>query len=114
MLRGILSSIAFALLIFAVDCSSVGSDCQTDSDCDSGQSCIYPIADGCKAKGKCEAPSGTPCRSIAEYCGCDGSIVYVGGCSFSGAPAPVQSGFAGDCGHGDQDAGALASSPDAG
>ncbi|HTA90268.1 MAG TPA: hypothetical protein VK745_11850 [Polyangiaceae bacterium] len=82
------------------------ADCQSDSDCGSDQRCVYPVADGCAAKGVCQSPpSGTNCDALAEYCGCDGSHVSVG-CGWSGGSVPVEGSNTGACGHGNQEAGA--------
>lgn len=81
------------------------ADCQSDADCSAGQYCVYPVADGCAAKGVCQAPpSGAVCRSLQDYCACDGSLVSVG-CGSSGASVPVEGPAFGACGHGDRDAG---------
>jgi hypothetical protein len=105
-IRSILASsltLVVALCTLLSGCSH--SDCQTTSDCGSGQSCVYPVTDGCSAKGVCEdTPSGTNCQAFVEYCGCDGSLVSVG-CGFSGGSVPVEGTYTGSCGHGTKDAG---------
>jgi hypothetical protein len=96
-------TISFIFLGLVPGCSH--SECETDSDCGSGQSCVYPTSDGCSAKGKCEdAPSGSNCSLVQQFCACDGSVVSVG-CGMSGASVPVQSAHAGSCPHGMKDAG---------
>ncbi len=98
-----LAALALTFCVLPVGCSR--AQCQTDSDCSSGQSCVYPLSDGCLAKGECEGLSSTTnCTLIAQYCGCDGSIVSVQ-CGLSGGPAPVEGPYATSCGHGTKDAG---------
>jgi hypothetical protein len=102
--RTVLNAMTMSFIFFGlVGCGH--SECQHDSDCGSGQSCVYPTSDGCAAKGMCEdAPSGTNCNLVQQFCACDGSMVSVG-CGMSGASVPVQSTHAGSCPHGMKDAG---------
>jgi len=94
---------AFALADVTA-CTHPNSGCRTDSDCGSGQSCVYPVSAGCAAKGQCEEVTSPHCNFSTEYCGCDGSIVIVP-CEFSGGPAPVESVYVDSCAHGTKDAG---------
>jgi len=81
------------------------SECQTDGDCGSAQLCVYPITDGCSAKGICQdQPSGSHCNVFVQYCGCDGRAVLVA-CGFTGGSVPVEGPYTGSCGHGTKDAG---------
>ncbi len=67
-----------------------GMPCVTDQDCPPNdiytgtnrpynmRLCEYPIADGCAAVGHCFTVHAPFCGSIAELCGCDGTIVRSG------------------------------------
>ena len=58
------------------------AECLKDSDCGSGYSCVYKVADGCHAQGECRAmPTGIECFALESYCGCDGNTVNAG-CGF--------------------------------
>lgn len=84
-------------------CGHQNSECRTDADCGLGQSCVYPVSAGCAAKGQCEEVRTPHCNLSTEYCGCDGSIVFVS-CGFSGGSAPVESVYLDSCAHGTKDA----------
>ena len=56
--------------------------CRDSSDCASGQSCAYKIADGCAATGHCATVPEPSCDSIVELCGCDGKVAASGPCIF--------------------------------
>jgi hypothetical protein len=92
MARGALAFIVLALVaIIAAGCSKTGAACHSGSDCGSGQSCVYAIADRCAATGTCQDnPAGADCSSITLYCGCDGNQVGVSCADPDGyARAPV-------------------------
>jgi hypothetical protein len=57
--------------------------CARDSDCDAGQVCGFPEAQGCAATGVCfEAPTNQDvCQSGTSGCGCDGNPTFVPNCT---------------------------------
>lgn len=61
------------------DASNDGASCTTDSECGGNfATCIFPLADGCNAKGHCFHPTGAVCTSFIELCGCNGTPVKYG------------------------------------
>ncbi|MEO6952680.1 MAG: hypothetical protein ABI321_12790 [Polyangia bacterium] len=68
------------VLVFAACGGS--AECVKDSDCGTGSSCVYKVADGCEAQGECVAkPTGIQCYALESYCGCSGTPVNAG-CGF--------------------------------
>jgi hypothetical protein len=70
--------------------------CAIDSDCPSGSSCLYFVADSCSATGMCQAnPTPGDACAAAEVtaCGCDGTtMTWPGGCDGvpeGEAPGPI-------------------------
>jgi len=105
MLARVPALIASSIFVAQVSaCGLANSECRTDAECGSGQRCVYPIKDGCSAKGQCEDLSTPRCNLITTYCGCDGSTVSVS-CGYSGGSAPVAGPDNGSCPHGTKDAG---------
>jgi hypothetical protein len=67
--------------------SDVGQSCAADGDCQSLESCSYPIADGCSAKGVCEPRFiGGDCSTYA-LCACGGGAP-LSPCGFQEGYAP--------------------------
>lgn len=99
---GHLFLLAFCASVPLSACSN--TDCKTDADCGSDQLCVYPVKEGCAAKGVCEDTPNIRCASLVLYCGCDGSAVSVP-CGFSGGSAPVSGRYASSCLHGGAQAG---------
>lgn len=58
------------------------AECVKSTDCASGYSCMYKVADACSAGGECvKDVTGIQCFALETYCGCDGSTVNAG-CGF--------------------------------
>jgi hypothetical protein len=77
--------------------SSSASSCAADSQCPSGQRCLFAVG-SCLAEGQCLNPAtlGPMCNIVVTYCGCNGSTVG-GLCGPAYAFGPTE-GKPGPCG----------------
>jgi hypothetical protein len=78
-LPGSLVALLVAVMAMADGCSTKA--CARNSDCASGDMCVFKIG-SCSTEGECKAPpSGPQCGAIEELCGCNGEDA-VTGCGF--------------------------------
>jgi hypothetical protein len=83
-----IAAVAFVLIAAPAVSNGCGpGDCNSDSDCSSGQSCLFPMGN-CSARGECRSLdesngcTHTPtCNALESLCGCDGTMVTTG-CGF--------------------------------